>query len=288
MDFTQIYNELENAPLMMLEHDRLVGSPWRVQNDLSDNQTRFIFEATDVNELINNPNYINLQEERIKQYAFHRWFNRKTSETAEMIFAEYGARAATMHQNRSEKFDIFINGTRFDVKITNYPLISQRFTRNMNLALRENRDTLLKELYRGQSTGQRANGAHHNNRLDIICDINRDIPNNENIFSNDSILLEQYKLRMDFDQLEVKIKTYLNYLRENNYCFNEITTYEDNRVLADVIRLTPEGYGLKQQLSEGRCPDCGGNLKISVANNALFKGNMLLVCRSGCGYYKNI
>ena len=289
MDFTQVYRELNGVPERLLEIDRSVGRPWETQNNLMDNQTRYIYGYATLIEVENIDAY-QQAENRLKQYAAHRWFNNKTSCVAERIFAQFGATSARFRDNYLLKFDILINEERFDVKMTNYPLMSTRnFARNLNLEKRNEKDMLIRQLYNAQSDEQRADeNGRVNNRLTIVCDCCIDAGQRDYIFNNDQILLEQNKLRMDFDQLEVKISAYMNYLRTNNYEFNTVNLGDNQTVYADIIRLTPMGRNIKQRITNEVCPRCGGSMAVNVVDYPMFKGNFIFKCQNRCGYYENI
>ena len=267
MDFTEDLQQLEGV-MDALDYG------WRVQNNNMDDETRFIYHIATFFELVNCPEMMNLPEET-RNYAMHRWYNTKTSEVCERIFAEYGARAATRDENIQEHIDIFINDVPFDVKISAFPRRNEVRRMHLDLRRRNDKDRLIRWLYQHGSHEQRW---CENNRIFIVC---RGADTREN-----------YMLRQSYDQMEMKIRAYMEYLREIHYDFHEVQVDfgagQTRTVKADVIMINNQSRDLKQRVENGLCPTCQGHYSMMVVrNNPIFRGNMILRCPH-CGTYENV
>lgn len=170
----------------------VLSDKWPSQSDERDRKTRFIYRYYSYYFLIKNKEYIELSES-MKQYALHRWYNRRASEICEDIFIRYGAERATFKQDTEEHTDIYINNVPFDVKVTAKREIEY------DLSSIEGKNKMIQELYNEQSREQRLD---YNNRLFVLCDNQR--------------------LKQAFYTIEEKISEYMEQLRDSGYAFNEL------------------------------------------------------------------
>ena len=242
---------------------------WPRQNNDLDNATRFIYRIRTYADLLQSDEMRRLSDEN-KQYALHRWYNTKTSKVCERIFVEYGAVSATRDEDLHHT-DIYINGVPFDVKVSVFP---QNITvRNMNLDLkrRADKNRLIQWFYGNQSSEQRN---CFNNRLFVVCEGNNTTENN--------------RLKQSFDQMDVKIQTYMEYLRQINYTFNEVIVHsrdgQERTVKSDIITISQESHNLKDRLLIERCPTCNSRYSLMVARLAAYSGNIIMKCPNCEGY----
>lgn len=276
MDFDVYIQNLDGAVDRMTQYHERLGM-WNMQNRTNDIPTRFIYDIPSFDELIQCEMWTNLPDDRIRQYALHRWYNAKASKVVEDIFCEYGAERATRYQNIHEHIDIYINQTPFDIKVSNFP--RNLNGRNRDYSKRVNRNYLIKNLYNDQSRDDSSRFCT-NNRLFIVC--------------KGANYSDNLRLKQNFEQMELKIKAYMEYLERYNYDINslEVPNARENRleqVFSEAIIINPEYENLRVILEEEQCPDCGHSYEMSVARNEMFRGNFLLKCSNPkCHYYINI
>lgn len=245
---------------------------WPKQNNNQDNLTRFIYRINSYTELMQSEEMGRLTEEN-KQYALHRWYNNKTSKVCERIFVEYGAIKANQNDD-FRHIDVYINDDPFDIKVSVFP---QNWTvQNMNLDLKRlaDRNRLIKWFYSNQSSEQRN---CFNNRIFIVCKGNNTIENS--------------RLKQSFEQMDVKIGAYMEYLRQINYSFNEVSVRssdgKERVVKADIITIRQDSENLKERLLNERCSKCNGRYHLMIARLAAYRGNTIMKC-SNCSGYTNV
>jgi len=265
MDFTDDIQQLDGAVEALSEN-------WSKQNNESDNVTRFIYRVNTYYELLQCPEMIALSDEE-QQYALHRWYNNKVSKVCERIFVEYGAVPATRDEDLHHT-DIYINDMPFDVKVSVFP--KNRYVQDMNLDLKRRRakDRLIQWFYRNQSSEQRN---CFNNRIFVVCE-------GQDFYQN-------CRLKQNYDQMEVKIKAYMQYLQQTNYTFNEVVVQSKDgikkTVNSDIIAISQDGHNLKERLAIERCPQCSGHYELMVARLAAYSGNIIMKCPK-CNNYINV
>ena len=214
MDFELQKNRLRGA----VEN---LSSEWPSQNNEADNATRFIYDAYSYDELLCKARAKKLSAYYMN-YALHRWYNRVTSEICENIFSENGAKKATIDENIKMQIDIFINDIPFDVKLTVFPDNSEVKKMNLDLSKQSDKDRLIHWFYDKQSKEQRG---HANNRIFVVCK------------GLDTV--DNYQLKQSFNQMNKKIKEYMEELSEKDFYFNEYEIYSKDgkktKVKADLI-----------------------------------------------------
>jgi len=135
----------------------------RVQNDLFDNQTRFVYRVPafdDVMAQLERRFAASPQREAFFNYALNRWYNFWSARAVEAIFCE--ADGVIPARNRYDRLvDFTLNGVRFDHKTSVFP---RGFGRDVNFAVNHPR-ALIAWLYRHQSQQQRK---HLGNRIFLV------------------------------------------------------------------------------------------------------------------------
>ena len=186
-------NELEND----LKRCRsLISSEWRIQNNLADKSTNFIYKTETLDECLEKIRFFNVD----KDYALHRWYNYMTSVAVEYLFCDYGA----IHEPDlyNHDVDIYINDIPFDVKLTIYP--AKLSNRPYNLQTRDGKNSMIRWYYANQSQQSRKQLL---NRLYVVCD---------GIDSEECLTM-----KCDFELLRKKISSFMNYIKEHG--INKIT-----------------------------------------------------------------
>lgn len=262
MDFSVDLQQLEGVIEALSEN-------WSRQNNSQDNLTRFIYRISSYTELMQCEEMGRLTDED-KQYALHRWYNSKTSKVCERIFVEYGAIAANQNDD-FHHIDVYINGVPFDIKVSVFP---QNWTvQNMHLDLkrRADRNRLIKWFYSNQSSEQRN---CFNNRIFIVC--------------NGNNVIENSRLKQSFDQMDVKINAYMEYLRQTDYAVNEVSVRssdgQERVVKAEIITVNQESENLKERLLYDICPNCNSRYRLMIARLEAYRGNTIMKCPNCNGY----
>jgi hypothetical protein len=161
----------------------------RVQNDRFDTRTRFVYDVSDfdrVLEIIQRQFSKSSQYEAYFNYALNRWYNFWSARAVEEIFcAMDGVEPAKNHRDRLVDFSI--KGIRFDHKTSVFP---KGFSRDLNFAV-NHPNQLIQWLYQHQSQQQRK---HYANRLFIV------------LYAADG---EHWKLKAELSWLKTCIQAYV-------------------------------------------------------------------------------
>jgi hypothetical protein len=135
----------------------------RVQNDLFDKQTRFVYRVPDFERVLEQlerrfsaaPN-----RDAFFDYALNRWYNFWSARAVEEIFCALDG--VTPAKDKWDRLvDFTLNGVRFDHKTSVFP---RGFGRDLSYAV-NHPDVLIAWLYRNQSQQQRK---HYANRLFLV------------------------------------------------------------------------------------------------------------------------
>lgn len=265
MEFCTDLQQLEGAIENLSEN-------WHRQNNNRDNLTRFIYRISSYAELIESEEMARLTEEN-KQYALHRWYNHKTSKVCERIFVEYGAVQANRNDDLHH-IDVYINDVPFDIKVSVFPQNRDVQNMNLDLKLRKDKNRLIQWFYRNQSVEQRN---CFNNRIFIVCSGNNAI--------------QSSRLKQNFDQMDVKIRAYMKYLRQIDYSVNEVSVRskdgQESVVKADIITISQESENLKERLMVDRCPRCNCRYHLMIARLEKYRGNTFMICPN-CSSITNV
>jgi len=157
---------------------------WEKQNDVKDEETRFIYYCARIEQVISLANDNNVDV----GYSIHRWFNFQTSKNVERIFCENGA--TQCEDIYDHDVDLYINGIPFDIKLS---VISEKYTGDKNLYNRENKQNYIEWLKKMSSQEKRK---HTKNRLFVICD--------------------SQKTKCDFELIEKYVKRFMDYVKTND------------------------------------------------------------------------
>lgn len=190
---------------------------WQKQSNHNDYKTNFIYTVNSFEELKEQC----LVNDCDINYAIHRWYNYKTSKICEEMLIEKGGKANSDEKNKY--IDLYFNEVPYDLKLTVFPKGYKDF--NL-LKTRIEKNSLIKWLYRNQSTQQRF---HLANRLFIVC-----IDKNNNY-------REAMRLKSDFSLLEEKIHNFYEYFKSNP--LNEITLNKNKELISvysDIIAVSNE------------------------------------------------
>ena len=200
--------ELKKALSLMQDH-------WEKQNNDDDKRSRFIYKAATVAEC----------EKQAKEndvdlnYVLHRWYNYHTSITCEHIFHKYGA--VPNPDIYDKEIDLFIKGIPYDVKVSVYPA---KLNHAYDISKRCGKDAVIRWMYENQSQQGRK---HLANRLFVVCD--------------GGSVRANLELRMDFAQMEQKIKGFMDYYSTRPLYeleINDKSLSEPITVHSDIICLT--------------------------------------------------
>ncbi|MGC9394927.1 MAG: hypothetical protein ACP5J4_08730 [Anaerolineae bacterium] len=135
----------------------------RVQNNLFDAQTRFVYDMPAFDALLAELERrfgAAPQREAFFDYALNRWYNFWSARAVEDIFATLDG--VTPAKNRRDRLvDFTLNDVRFDHKTSVFP---RGFGRDLTYAV-NHPAALIEWLYRSQSQQQRL---HHANRLFLV------------------------------------------------------------------------------------------------------------------------
>lgn len=167
---------------------------WKVQDNINDKLTNFIYWCESYDELIYYFEKENKKNEIDFSYVIHRWYNYKVSKTIEAIFTSYNICKAEKDEKHKE-IDFYLFQVPFDLKVTVMP--SDFFGKPKDFfKKRSNRNKLIDWFYENQSQGQRK---HIANRLFVVCkgENNR----NSNIKSKE--------LKSDFELIHKQIENFL-------------------------------------------------------------------------------
>jgi len=264
MDFTSEKQRLKGA----IDH---LKPGWVRQDNNLDNTTRFIYGIDSFDGLLRE-----IKKRRLtgseEQYAIHRWYNWTTSEVCESIFIHYGAKKASAEENQKNHIDVYINNVPFDIKLSVFPENQDVKKMKLNLAKHFDRNRLIQWFYYNQSKEQRM---AYNGRLFMVCEGNS--------------YLEKIALKQDFDQMEIKIKAYMEFLNKENFEFNAVTIKDpsgSSLVKSEIIPLKPYKENFKTLIMKP-CPICGKKREITVARINAYRGNIISKCES-CYSYNNI
>ena len=200
----QLRKELKLA----LKH---LNANWKMQSDADDEKSRFIYTTKTVNAVLEQAKLNDIDP----SYALHRWYHYHTSKECENIFIENGAIKEPNYHHKT--IDIYIQGISFDVKLTVYP--QKLADHPYDLTTRQGKNKMIEWLYKNQSQEQRK---HLKNRLFIVCD--GDTP------------YESLCLKSNFEQIEEKIKIYLQITTEKG--FNELEIFDNGirySIKSDII-----------------------------------------------------
>ena len=135
----------------------------RVQNDLFDNQTRFVYRVPafdDVMAQLERRFSASPNRDAFFNYALNRWYNFWSARAVEEIFCDLDG--VTPAKNQYDRLvDFTLNGVRFDHKTSVFP---RGFGHDLSFAVNHS-SALIAWLYRNQSQQQRK---HHGNRLFLM------------------------------------------------------------------------------------------------------------------------
>lgn len=178
----------------------MMDSKWAIQNEKGDQETRFIYKAQTLEDVIDKATILGVDV----NYALHRWYNYQTSIYCEHIFCDYGA----VHEKDiyDHDKDIYINNIPFDVKLTVYPSILSFHPFDLNT--RTGKDAMIQWFYNSQSKGKRKQTV---NRLYVVCD-------GEN----------PLKMKSDFDKIRPQIKQYMDVY--SSAPINTVYIYDNERI----------------------------------------------------------
>ncbi len=244
---------------------------WGMQTNRLDTKTKFIYLTHSYEELCAIMEQNGLSQEE-KAYATHRWFNKETSEICEFLFKENGAVLASIETNMIDHTDCFIHGEPYDIKISVFPnKITYRDADNLDF--RDRRDELIRWFYMNQSSGQRN---CFNNRIFIVC-------------CGDTVYERNY-MKIDFPQIEMKIKTYLGYLSEGGDVHEIEVSSRDgirHKVKSEIITIKPYATRFFEDPGNLKCPNYGANYDLKVSTRDMFRGSILCRCPK-CNHYDRI
>ena len=181
---------------------RYIKDEWKFQNNESDYQTNFMYSCDTVEEVRQKSAQYNVDF----NYAIHRWYNYMCSYFHEDFFIKYGAERERNCYHKT--IDFFLFEVPFDLKTSVFPAAIKDRT-NYDLSKREGKNNLIRWLYENQSKQGRF---HLANRLFIVC--------------------ETLSHKSDFEQVERKIKSFVDYSKTNG--FNRIQI-KDKIVSSDII-----------------------------------------------------
>lgn len=135
----------------------------RVQNDLFDAQTRFVYDEPSFEPLLAELERrfgAAPEREAFFDYALNRWYNFWSARVVEDIFAALDGVTSAENQ-RDRLVDFTLKGVRFDHKTSVFP---RGFGHDLTYAV-NHPAALIKWLYHSQSQEQRQ---HHANRLFLV------------------------------------------------------------------------------------------------------------------------
>ncbi len=259
-----IINELKKA----LED---LPETWSRQTNYMDNITHFIYSIHSYGELCKEMDAEKFDANQ-RAYTIHRWFNTEISILHEQLFIKHGAEGASFDVNKMQHTDCYIQGKPFDIKSTVYPSRCTPIDPD-ELDTREKRNELIRWFYHNQSRGQRY---CFNNRIFIVC-------------CGDSVI-ERNSLKLDYSQVELKVKAYMKYLLDGGKV-NELNVSAENgemhRVKSELILIKPYATKLCESPEELTCPKCGSHYDLKVSTVRATKGSIVRECAS-CGNIEKI
>ncbi|MDR0340857.1 MAG: hypothetical protein LBH55_01115 [Mycoplasmataceae bacterium] len=143
----------------------------------------------------------------IFNYIIHRCYNFNCSKICEDYFLKYGANNES--NDKDKTIDFYLYNIPFDLKVTVFPqkLFNERYS--YDLTSREGKNKLIQWMYANQSTEKRF---HLENRLFIVC--------------------SKLDKKSDFEQIENKIKIFVDYFKQKP--FNEIEIGRE-KLISDII-----------------------------------------------------
>lgn len=212
--FEPISREVERAVPFLGEH-------WKMQDNKSDKLT---------NKIVYNAQTFREVEECYQKhplgsfnYLAHRWYNKTTSTMTEDIFCSYSI--ARKEENIKHKtIDFYLMNVPFDLKLTSFP---KKFGKQRSdySSDRSYRNDLIRWLYDNQSKGNRN---HEKNRIFVVC------KHEQGLNSKNNLLLKK-----DFDQINSKVKTFLDYsnkrYQKGEEPFNKVTLNSGKTVYSEII-----------------------------------------------------
>lgn len=202
------------------------NSEWRLQNDSADGKTRFIYGCKTFSDLTAQIGKAGLNAEETN-YAYHRWYNFKTSKEAEQIFVDNGCRPADDPMDHDVDIHIYnaIAGKEipFDVKLTVFPKYFDFNGSCINPAdpasflTRMARNELARWYYKNQSGGKRHQEAV--NRLYLLG-----LPSwKEGCGYTFDCRTDDQSIKCDFQGIEDVVQKFLKYHKKKS--FNTINLY---------------------------------------------------------------
>lgn len=204
----ELISSIKLREIAMLYMIKNIDKPlWhQKQSNEMDFLTKYIYKLHTYNDVIK---YFSNSEQNVIDYAVNRWYNYISSSIQEDIFSVFGAERNTT----KEKFDVFINKEKVDLKGTVFP---KNMGRNQMEYSWENKSYLINWMYKNQSKGQRFGLGC---RLFLVfCDIGK---------------FEHWKIKASPNEMYKSIKYYMI-----NKCFSEVKPIlldDGTTVLADVI-----------------------------------------------------
>lgn len=168
----------------------------RVQNDLFDGATQFIYSTKTFEELLNrikskfegHPQY-----DDFFNYALNRWYNFHSAKAVEAFFCEMPTVKAAANP-RDKLIDFYIQNIAFDLKTTVYP---RKCKWNLEETLQKP-EKLAHWLYENQSKQGRR---HYGNRLFLV------------LYRTEG---EHWKLKAELNWLKEKIEDFINTFNPND------------------------------------------------------------------------
>lgn len=190
---------------------------FRKQNDLWDKHTRFIYEISNWDELIQAIATLvktqNLDKKEAFYYAINRWYNFWSSVAVEEIFCTLPG-VSPAKNNKDRWVDFSIKNIQFDHKTSVFP---KGFEKDFAFA-KANQKELLQWLYKEQSSQQR----HHlANRLFVV------------VYKTDG---DHWKLKAEISLLQAAISNYVANFDESQ--LTELHFSNNQKALSDIIWVT--------------------------------------------------
>jgi hypothetical protein len=132
----------------------------RVQNDVWDKKSRFIYRTKTVEEVLSQANKVSSNNQSFVNYCLNRWYNFWSAQAVEHMFAQHPLVQPAADRKDKEK-DFFIQGIPFDHKTTVLP---KGYGHTLSF-VNKRKTALCRWFYENQSQ----QGRHHlKNRLFVV------------------------------------------------------------------------------------------------------------------------
>ena len=190
---------------------------FRRQNNIWDNQSNFIYNIQDFDELIERIKtqlqHNQFDKKEFFYYSLNRWYNYWSARAVEQLFIDQPNVNAVLNEKDRLK-DFSIQGISFDLKTTKFP---KGFQKDFACA-QKHPEMLIKWLYKNQSKGRRF---HLENRLFLV------------VFAANG---EHYKLKAEISWLQALIENYVSTFEPEKLI--SVTTATNKTALSDIIWAT--------------------------------------------------